>query len=91
MAEPASTPFSRSVDSAVEFGDKAAAAVRDAKAGFDDTVEDLSQKGREAVEGVRDVWSALGNALADSIRTRPYTTLAGAALVGFLYGALRSR
>jgi len=41
------------------------------------------------VEGARDVWSALGDALQDSIRTRPYTTLAGAAFVGFLYGALR--
>ena len=72
-----------------ESPDTITAAVRDAKANFDETVDDLSQKGRQAVQGARDVWSALGDALHNSIRTRPYTTLAMAGFIGFLYGATR--
>jgi len=82
MAEPSSKP-------ATESPDTITAAVRDAKANFDETVDDLSQKGRVAVQGARDVWSALGDALQNSIRTRPYTTLAVAGFIGFLYGATR--
>ena len=89
MAESSRTSFPRGVEPAAQSADTITAAVRDAKANFDETVDDLSQKGREAVQGAKDVWSALGNALQNSIRTRPYTTLAVAGFIGFIYGATR--
>ena len=85
MAEPSRTSFPR----AVETPDTITDAVRDAKANFDEKMDDLSQKGREVVQGAKDVWGALGDALDNSIRTRPYTTLAVAGFIGFLYGATR--
>jgi ElaB/YqjD/DUF883 family membrane-anchored ribosome-binding protein len=85
MAEPSRT---RGIEAAGS-PDTLTEAVRDVKAGFDERIDDLSRKGREAVEGARDAWSALGDALQQSIRTRPYTTLAVAGFIGFLYGATR--
>jgi ElaB/YqjD/DUF883 family membrane-anchored ribosome-binding protein len=87
MAEPSRTSYPRAVDPP----DTITEALHDAKAKLEERVDDLSQKGREAVQGARDVWSALGDALEKSIRTRPYTTLAVAAFVGFVYGATRRR
>jgi ElaB/YqjD/DUF883 family membrane-anchored ribosome-binding protein len=87
MAEPSRTSYPRAVDRP----DTVTEAVQDAKAKLDERVEDLSRRGREAVQGAKDVWSALGDALETSIRTRPYTTLAVAGFIGFLYGATRRR
>lgn len=67
------------------------AALHDAKAGFDSVVDDVSQKGREAMRSARDVRDTFADAVLDAVRTRPYTTLALAALVGFAYGAMRRR
>ncbi len=64
---------------------------RDAKSGFDDAVSDVTEKGREALDGARDVRDTIGDAILESIRTRPYTTLAIAGLIGFAYGAFRPR
>ena len=66
-------------------------AVRDAKTGVEDAVSDVREKSQEAAERAQDAWSALTEALQESIRTRPYTTLAVAGLAGFLYGAMRRR
>jgi ElaB/YqjD/DUF883 family membrane-anchored ribosome-binding protein len=85
MAEP-----SRTVPRGAETTpDTITEAVRDVKANFDEKVDDLSRKGRDAVESAKDAWSALGDALQNSIRTRPYTTLAVAGFIGFVYGATR--
>lgn len=62
-----------------------------AKTGFERTAEDMSQAGREALHGARDVRDTFADAILDSIRTRPYTTLAIAGLIGFACGALRRR
>ncbi len=70
---------------------KGVAAIRGAKSGFDDVVDEASEKGREALRGARDVRDTFADAILDSIRTRPYTTLAIAGLIGFAYGALRRR
>ena len=70
---------------------RGAAALRDAKAGFDGVVEDVGQKGREAMRSARDVRDTFADAVLDAVRTRPYTTLALAALAGFAYGAMRRR
>ena len=61
------------------------------RADFDEAVADLSEKGREAVQDARDVGRTLADALEESIRKRPYTMLAVAGLIGFLYGAMRRR
>ncbi len=70
---------------------RGAAALRDTKAGLDGIVSDVSETGREALQGARDVRDSLAEALLNAIKTRPYTTLAVAGLVGFAYGALRRR
>jgi ElaB/YqjD/DUF883 family membrane-anchored ribosome-binding protein len=67
------------------------AALRDAKAGFDSVVDDVSEKGRDALRTARDVRATLADAILDAVRTRPYTTLAIAGLIGFAYGAMRRR
>ena len=67
------------------------AALRDAKTGFDSAIEDVSQKGHEAMRSARDVRDTFADAVLEAVRTRPYTTLALAALAGFAYGAMRRR
>jgi ElaB/YqjD/DUF883 family membrane-anchored ribosome-binding protein len=71
--------------------DSATDTLRNAKAGLDGVVEDVGEKGREALRGARDVADTFADALIHSIRARPYTTLAIAGLAGFAYGAMRRR
>ena len=66
-------------------------AIRNARAGVDEVVSNAAEMGREAVQSARDVRDTLADALLKSIRTRPYTTIAAAGIVGFLYGAMRRR
>jgi ElaB/YqjD/DUF883 family membrane-anchored ribosome-binding protein len=54
-------------------------------------VADIGEKGREALQGARDVRDTFADAVLNSIKARPYTTLAIAGLIGFTYGALRPR
>jgi ElaB/YqjD/DUF883 family membrane-anchored ribosome-binding protein len=54
-------------------------------------VADIGERGREALQGARDVRDTFADAVLDSIKARPYTTLAIAGLIGFAYGALRPR
>jgi ElaB/YqjD/DUF883 family membrane-anchored ribosome-binding protein len=89
MAEPSRTSFPRGGETAANSPDTITEAVRDVKANFDEKVDDLSRKGREAVQDAKDAWSTLGDALQASIRRHPYTTLAVAGFIGFLYGATR--
>lgn len=67
------------------------AALRDAKAGFDGAVENVSDKGREALRGAREVRDTFDEAIRASVRTHPYTTLAIAGLIGFGYAMIRRR
>lgn len=60
---------------------------RRAKASVDTAVSDVSEKGQEAIDAVRDVADTLGEAVEDSLRRRPYATLAMVAGVAFLFGA----
>jgi ElaB/YqjD/DUF883 family membrane-anchored ribosome-binding protein len=66
-------------------------AIRNARAGVDEAVSNAAAMGREAAQSARDVRDTLADALLKSIRTRPYTTIAAAGIVGFLYGAMRRR
>jgi ElaB/YqjD/DUF883 family membrane-anchored ribosome-binding protein len=67
------------------------AALRDAKAGLDDAVENVSEQGREALRGAREMRDSFDDAIRNSVRTHPYTTLAIAGLIGFAYAAIRRR
>ena len=50
-------------------------------------VSDAGDKGREAVDAVREVGDNMAHAIDESLKTRPYTTLALAVGIGFLFGA----
>ena len=80
------------VESALDdIAAKGAAAFRDTKASFNEAVSDVTEKGQEALQGAREVRDSVVDAILESIRTRPYTTLAIAGAIGFLYGAMRRR
>jgi ElaB/YqjD/DUF883 family membrane-anchored ribosome-binding protein len=61
--------------------------VRRAKAQADSVVSDVKDSGREAVDAFRDVADTFGDAIEDSLKRRPYATLAMVAGIGFLFGA----
>ena len=70
---------------------KGAAAFRDTKASVNKAVSDMTEKGQEALQGARDARDNVADAILEQVRTRPYTTLAIAGAIGFLYGAMRRR
>jgi ElaB/YqjD/DUF883 family membrane-anchored ribosome-binding protein len=63
------------------------AAWRRAKSSTDDVVADAQDKGRDAASAVREVSDHFVEAIDESIKTRPYTTLALVAGIAFLFGA----
>jgi ElaB/YqjD/DUF883 family membrane-anchored ribosome-binding protein len=63
------------------------AAWRRAKSSVDDMVSDASDRGRDAVGAMREVSDNFVDAIDESIKTRPYTTLALVAGLAFLFGA----
>jgi ElaB/YqjD/DUF883 family membrane-anchored ribosome-binding protein len=69
------------------LSDKGGAAWQRARSSVDDVVAGAQDKGREAASAVRDVSDNFVGAIDESIATRPYTTLAIVAAVGFLFGA----
>lgn len=66
---------------------KGDAAWQRAKSSVDGVIADAQDKGREAVGAVRDVSDNFVEAIDESIKNRPYATLAIAAALGFLFGA----
>ena len=60
---------------------------RRAKAAADSALSDANATGREAVDAFRDVADTFGEAIEDSLKRRPYATLAIVAGIGFLFGA----
>jgi ElaB/YqjD/DUF883 family membrane-anchored ribosome-binding protein len=60
---------------------------RNARSNIDDVVTGAQAKGSEAVGAVRDVSDNLINALDQSLKRNPYTTLALAIGIGVLFGA----
>jgi ElaB/YqjD/DUF883 family membrane-anchored ribosome-binding protein len=63
------------------------AAWRKAKSNVGDVVSDVQDKAMEGVGAVREVGDNVVDAIDESLRTRPYTTLALVAGIGFLFGA----
>ena len=69
------------------LGAKGNAAWQKARSSVDDMVAGAQDTGREAVDAVREVSDNFVDAIDESIKTRPYTTLAIVAALGFLFGA----
>ena len=62
------------------------AAWQQAKSSVDDVMADAEDTGRDAADALRQVSDHFVEAIDESIKTRPYTTLAIAAGLGFLFG-----
>ncbi|HMG80542.1 MAG TPA: hypothetical protein VK591_17800 [Xanthobacteraceae bacterium] len=69
------------------LGTKGSAAWQRARSSVDDIVAGAQDTGREAVGAMREVSDNFVDAIDESIKTRPYTTLAIVAGLGFLFGA----
>lgn len=85
-----------------DLASKGAAAFRDVKANVESVIADAGekgqqalkyagQKGQEAMDNVREVRDTLAVAVDKSVTKRPYTTLALAVGLGFLFGAIWRR
>jgi ElaB/YqjD/DUF883 family membrane-anchored ribosome-binding protein len=66
---------------------KGNAAWRRAKTNVDGVVSDAGDKSREAAHAMRDVSDNFVDAIDESIKNRPYATLALVAAAGFIFGA----
>ena len=66
---------------------KGNAAWRKAKSNLEGVISDAESKGMEAVDAVREVGNNMADAIDESLKRRPYTTLALAVGIGFLFGA----
>jgi ElaB/YqjD/DUF883 family membrane-anchored ribosome-binding protein len=69
------------------LGNKGSAAWQQARSSVDDIMAGAQDTGREAADAVREVSDHFVDAIDESIKTRPYTTLAIVAGLGFLFGA----
>ncbi|HUI14381.1 MAG TPA: hypothetical protein VL048_13040 [Xanthobacteraceae bacterium] len=63
------------------------AAWQRARSSVDGVVSDAQERSREAVDAMREVSDNFVEAIDESIKTRPYATLAIVAGLGFLFGA----
>jgi ElaB/YqjD/DUF883 family membrane-anchored ribosome-binding protein len=66
---------------------KGNAAWQHARSSVDDVVADAQERSRDAVDAMREVSDNFVEAIDDSIKNRPYATLAIVAGLGFLFGA----
>ena len=69
------------------FASRGGAAWSRARSNVEGVMSDVSAKGQEAVEAVREVGDNMVDAIDESLKKRPYTTLALAVGIGFLFGA----
>src|SRR6266853_273156 len=58
-----------------------------ARSGVDEAVAGAADRGRDAVDAMSEVGDNLFEAIDESLEQRPYTTLAIALGIGFLFGA----
>jgi ElaB/YqjD/DUF883 family membrane-anchored ribosome-binding protein len=65
--------------------------VRRAQEAANSAISDAQATGKEAVDAFREVADTFGDAIEDSLKRRPYATLALAAGIGFLFGAAWKR
>ena len=71
-----------------DIADKAKSTVKDVAAQAQDVAERAMERGREATEGVHDVAENFKKAVDKSVNDQPMATLALAAAVGFVLGAI---
>ena len=64
---------------------------RTAKSNVEGVISEAQDKGMDAVDAVREVGDNMVGALDKSLKKRPFTTLALAVGIGFLFGATRRR
>jgi len=84
--------FSRLAEQVGEIlSNRGGAAWRRARTSVDGVMSDAQDKGREAVDAMRDVSDNLVAAIDDSLKNRPYATLAIVGGLGFLLGAMWRR
>ena len=84
--------FSRLAQQVAEIiANRGSAAWQRARSGMDDAMSDAQDKSREAVDAMREVSDKFVEAVDESIKERPYTTLAMALGLGFLFGAIWRR
>lgn len=69
------------------LGARGNAAWRRARSNVEGVVSDIEDKGMEAVDAVREVGDNMVDAIDESLKKRPYTTLALALTLGFIFGA----
>ena len=75
-------------DTMSDLKDKASDQVRRAADSAEDVASRVADQGRQAAEGVQDVAGNMKSALDKSIKDQPMATLAVAAAMGFVLGAL---
>jgi len=77
-------------DSLQEAGDEALteakAQIRRIKDNVDGIISSAGEKGADATRAVREVTDNVGSAVEESLRARPFATLAVAIGVGFIFG-----
>jgi ElaB/YqjD/DUF883 family membrane-anchored ribosome-binding protein len=71
------------------FALKGTAALNRARSNIEGVVSDAAAKGQDAINAARDVSDTAIEAIDDSLKKRPYTTLAIAFGIGFLIGTMR--
>ena len=62
-----------------------------ARSRVDDAIADAGELGSEAADGMREMRDTIGDAVEESVQNRPFTTLAMALAVGFVFGAVWRR
>ena len=73
------------------FAAKGTASWQRAKSDLDGAISDAGEKGREAIGAVREVGDNVVDAVDKSLKQRPYTALALAVGLGFVFGAIWRR
>jgi ElaB/YqjD/DUF883 family membrane-anchored ribosome-binding protein len=80
--------FRRLADQVADIiGARGSAAWKHARSTVDEALSEAQDKGRDAASAMREVSDHFVDAIDESIKTRPYTTLALVAGVAFLFGA----
>ena len=69
------------------FAAKGSKAWDRARSGVDEAIADVEDRGQDAIDAVREVGDNMAAAIDESLKSRPYTTLALAVGIGFLFGA----
>jgi ElaB/YqjD/DUF883 family membrane-anchored ribosome-binding protein len=69
------------------FAAQGGKAWRHARSGVDEAIAEAEDRGQDAVDAVREVGDNMREAIDQSLAQRPYTTLALALAIGFLFGA----